>query len=182
MLAARRTALAARVATERGRLAEVEARIAELERDGRPPRYEVAIRSVEPSIAMSLRRRCGSYDDVGELLRTIRSRLPSRVPISRYGAIWHRCSNRDPEIDYEALVFLDRGKPPAGKDLIEVPGCTVASVFHEDGASDTRLAYRAAIERAAALGYRVAGPMRELYAGPPATSGLVEVQFPLSRA
>ncbi|HKU15136.1 MAG TPA: MerR family transcriptional regulator [Steroidobacteraceae bacterium] len=181
MLTARRTALAARVAIERARLAEVEARIAQVERDGGAPRYEVAIRSIEPSLAMSLRRRCDSYDDVGELLRTIRAHLPRRVPVARYGAIWHRCSTRGPQIDCEALVFLDRNTRPAGTDLVEIPGCTVASVFHEDGASDTRLAYRAAIERATALGYRVAGPMRELYAGQPA-GGMVEVQFPLCSA
>ena len=57
MLSARRTALAARVQLERARLAEVEARIAEIERDGHAPRYEVAIRSVEPATAVSLRRR-----------------------------------------------------------------------------------------------------------------------------
>lgn len=179
-LAARRTALAARVEVERARLAEVEARIAQIERDGRAPRYEVAIRSIEPSVALSLRRRCGSYDEVGELLRTIRARLPARAAIARYGAIWHRCSARGREIDCEALVFIDRGRRPTATDLIEIPGCTVASVVHEEGDSDTRLAYRAAIERAETLGYRVAGPMRELYAGQPASPGIVEVQFPLS--
>src|SRR4029453_1952599 len=87
MLTARRTALAARVQLERARLAEVEARIAEIERDGHASRYEVAIRSIEPATAVSLRRRCGSYEEVGELLQTIRARLPSRAPIPRYGAI-----------------------------------------------------------------------------------------------
>lgn len=182
MLTVRRKALAARVAIERARLAEVEARIAQIERDGRAPKYEVAIRSVEPSTAVSLRRRCSSYDDVGELLQTMRARLPSRAPIMRYGAIWHRCSGHGPEIECEALIFLDRSKRPAATRLIEVPGCTVASVVHEEGASDTRHAYRAAIERARTLGYRIAGPMRELYAGQPGAPGIVEVQFPLSAA
>lgn len=183
MLTARRTALAARVEIERARLAEVEARIAEIERDGHAPRYEVAIRSVEPSTAVSLRRRCGSYEDVGELLQTIRAHLPSRAPITRYGAIWHRCSTRGPEIECEALVFLDSSKRSTGADLVKVPGCTVASVVHEEGASDTRQVYRAAIERAESLGYRVAGPMRELYAShPAAASGVVEVQFPVELA
>ena len=180
MLTARRTALAARVQLERARLSEVEARIAEIERDGHAPRYEVAIRSVEPAPAVSLRRRCGSYEEVGELLQTIRAHLPSRALITRYGAIWHRCSTRGAEIECEALAFIGRGKVPTGMNLIEVPGCTVASIVHDEDETDSQLVYRTAIERAMTLGYRIAGPMRELYAGHPASApGVVEVQFPI---
>jgi DNA-binding transcriptional MerR regulator len=183
MLTARRTALAARVQLERARLAEVEARIAEIERDGNAPRYEVAIRSVEPATAVSLRRRCRSYDDVSELLQTVRAQLPARAPIMRYGAIWHRCSTRGAEIECEALIFIGRSKLSTRTDLIEVPGCTVASIVHDEGDTDSRLIYRAAIERAMTLGYRIAGPMRELYAGHPAAApGVVEVQFPIERS
>ena len=180
MLTARRTALAARVQLERARLAEVEARIAEIERVGHAPLYEVAIRSVEPARAVSLRRRCNSYEEVGELLQTIRAHLPSRAPIMRYGAIWHRCSTRGAEIECEALIFIGRSKLSTRADLIEVPGCTVASIVHDEDDSDSQLVYRAAIERAMTLGYRIVGPMRELYAGHPAAApGVVEVQFPI---
>jgi DNA-binding transcriptional MerR regulator len=179
----RRTVLAARVELERARLAEVEARLARIERDGRAARYEVAIRSVASSAALSLRRRCDSYEEVGDLLHTIRARLPSRAPIAGLGAIWHRCSGRGAEIECEALVFLDRNPQSSATGLVELPGCIVASVVHEEGASDTRLAYRAAIEHATTLGYRIAGPMRELYARHPAAGpAIVEVQFPLEPA
>jgi DNA-binding transcriptional MerR regulator len=182
MLETHRTTLAARVEAERSRLAELEARIAQIEREGRTPRYEVAIRNVDPAAAVSLRRTCESYDDVGKLLRTIRSSLPSSAAIKGYGAIWHRCIARHGDIECEALVFLDPQVRPRSTDnaLIRLPACTIASVIHDEVVDDVPLAYRAAVERADALGYRVAGPMREIYFEEfSAEFTVTEVQFPL---
>lgn len=182
MLTTLRTDLTTRVEAERARLAEVDARIALIERVGTVPHHEVAIRSMESAFAIGLRRRCRSYDEVGNLLQSIRSHLPARAPIDGYGAIWHRCAKDNAEIDCEALVFVDpkRRPAPSRATLIELPACTVASVFHEDSENDAKLAYRAAIERATTLGYRIAGPMREHYPGPQsASAALIEAQFPL---
>lgn len=182
MLTVLRTDLAARVEQERARLAEVDARIALIETVGRAPRHEVAIRRMESAVAIGLRRRCRSYDEVGNLLRSIRSGLPARATIRGYGAIWHRCAKDNAEIDCEALVFVDpRKRAAAGSaTLIELPACTVASVFHEDSDHDAKLAYRAAIDRATALGYQIAGPMREHYPDPRSDRAtLIEAHFPL---
>jgi DNA-binding transcriptional MerR regulator len=181
MLMTLRADLSARLAAERARLAELDERIAVIDRVGCAPRHEVSIRSIEPALALAVRRRCRSYDEVGELLRSLRSGLTARSRIGGYGAIWHRCAQQHAEIDCEALVFMDAGhrRISGGDKLIEVPACTAVSVLHEDRDEDARLAYRAALDRAAALGYRVAGPMRERYPGMRSNQTLIEAQFPL---
>lgn len=42
----------------------------QIDRQGSPEPYEVTIRSVAAYVAVSLRRTCGSYDDVSDLLQT----------------------------------------------------------------------------------------------------------------
>ena len=134
MLTSLRDDIVARVAAERARLAEVDARIALIDRIGQMPPHEVAIRSLGPAVAIGLRQRCRSYDDVGNLLQSIRSGLPARANIGGYGAIWHRCAQHDAELDCEALIFIDPNERAAARDgkLIELPACTVVSVLHED--------------------------------------------------
>lgn len=179
MLASRRTALTAHIEGERARLAEIEARIAQIEREGHVPGYDVAIRSVESMIAVSLRHRCSSYEDVAELLQTLRARMPARADITGSGAIWHRCSG---DIDCEALVLLGRTARRGAMEVIRVPGCTVASVIHDEHIDDARPLYRAAITHAQSLGYRIAGPMREMYARDRTGDSSIEVQFPVEYA
>ncbi|WP_116807625.1 MerR family transcriptional regulator [Steroidobacter cummioxidans] len=182
LLTQRRTSLRAKIEAEQARLEEVEARISQIDREGRPSPYEVTIRSIAAAVAVSLRRTCGSYDEVGELLRYLRAKLPSRSAVVGEGAIWHKCSGGAEQIDCEALVFLDRGKSahPDGLDVVGVPACTVASIICDGTVEDARPAYRAAMGRARRLGYSISGPMRERYLCPLGSNGAaIESQFPL---
>ncbi len=181
ILVRRRASLRAKLDVERARLAEVEARISQIDREGRPQPYEVTIRSLDAAVAVSVRRRCGSYEDVGDLLDHLRAKLPARSAMIGQGAIWHRCQAN--AIDCEALIFLDprESSHPDGLDVVNVPACTVASIVCDDTVEDSRPAYRAAIDRARRLGYDISGPMRERYlthAQPYAAS--IEAQFPLA--
>lgn len=185
MLAQRRASLRTKIAAEHARLGEVEARIAQIDREGGPLQFEVTIRSLDAAAAVSLRRTCDSYDEVGDLLRQLRAKLSSHTAVIGHGAIWHRCHGSADQIDCEALVFLDPAKSshPTGLKVVEVPPCTVASVVCDEAAKDTRSAYRAAIDRACRLGYRIAGPMRECYlAATVPGSTAIEAQFPLAPA
>lgn len=183
MLTQRRADLEAHLATERAKLADLEARIAQIEREGALPPHEVVIRSTPITTAVSLRKQCDSYDEIGDLLRNLRSKLPARTTVTGYGAIWHRCQSSGPLIECEALVFLDARKSsyPDGLRCIQLPACTVASVIHDDSVN-AQPAYRAALERARRLGYTVAGPMRERYLGHGVAGGMIDAQFPLRLA
>jgi DNA-binding transcriptional MerR regulator len=184
MLTARRSALAAQVESERARLAEVEARIAFIEKEGCVPRYEAAIRTFSAAHALSLRRACASYDEVCEMLGALRSTVSKRAAVKGTGAVWHSCGAGGTPIDCEALVFIDAANCSASDAAsIELPECTVAAIVHDDRAEDVSVAYRAAIERASMLGYRRSGPMREIYLSEGRGGGpaMTEVQFPLAR-
>jgi DNA-binding transcriptional MerR regulator len=182
ILARRRASLRAKLDVERARLEEVEARIAQIDREGTPSLYGITIRSLDAAVAVSVRRTCKSYDDVGDLLHFLRAKLPSRSAIIGQGAIWHRCQGTADVIDCEALIFLEprESSHPHRLNIVNVPACTVASIVCDEALEDSRPAYRAAIERARRLGYDVSGPMRERYRSHPESGGgIIEAQFPL---
>lgn len=183
MLTRRRDNLRTKMDVERARFEEVEARIAQIDGDRRRLPFQITIRSVDMSVAVSLRRTCGSYDDVGDLLQHLRAKLSPSAAVTGHGAIWHRCLGSTDQIDCEALVFLDssRSSYPTGLNVVKVPPSTVASVVCDEATDDSRSAYRAAIDRARHLGYKVAGPMRERYLryGDHDTTA-TEAQFPLA--
>jgi DNA-binding transcriptional MerR regulator len=180
MLTVRRTALAAQVQVESARLAEVEARIAYIEKEGCVPRYEAEIRTSRAARALSLRRECSSYEEVGEMLSALRTAVSRRAAVKGTGAIWHSCGAGGTRIDCEALVFTDAAlsRTRIGAESIELPECTVATIVHDEGTEDVAAVYRAAVERASMLGYLRSGPMREIYLG----GAITEVQFPLARS
>lgn len=183
MLLQRRRSLRAKISAERAQLDEVEARIAQIDRDGSQRFHETTIRSMAAAVAVSLRRKCASYDDVSDMLQYLRTTLPARSSVIGQGAIWHRCLGSADSIDCEALVFVDSkaSSHPSGLKVVDVPACTVASIVL-DPTDDPRPAYRAAIDRARGLGYRVAGPMRERYLNSAESNAAIEVQFPLAPA
>lgn len=181
ILTRRRASLRAKLDVERARLEEVEARISQIDREGTPQPYEVTIRSLDAAVAVSLRRTCGSYDDVGDLLHYLRAKLSSRSAVIGQGAIWHRCQGTADRIDCEALIFLEprESSHPHKLNIVNVPACTVASIVCDETVEDSRPAYRAAIDRARRLGYDVSGPIRERYCSPAESNGVIEAQFPL---
>lgn len=183
MLLQRRASLQVKIEAERTRLEEVEARISQIESEGSLRPYETTIRSLDAVFAVSLRRTCDSYDEVGDMLQVLRAKLPARSVVMGQGAIWHRCLGTADSIDCEALLFVDPSKSshPTGLKVVQVPACTVASVVLDDTADNPRSAYRAAVDRAQRLGYRVAGPIRERYFNRMDLGGPIEVQFPLAR-
>ena len=76
----------------------------------------------------------------------------------------------------EAVLLADELRaPPKGVQRVELPPCTLATVLHTEAEADAASAYRAVMEYATVLGYRRAGPMREIYLG----RALIEAQFPL---
>ena len=187
-LMARRAELAAAVEEQSRQLAEVNARIMEIERQGRPAPYEVVLRNMGPRPVVSLRRDVSSYDAVDSLLDEILHNLPGECAVHGYGAVWHRCLHDGPAIECEAFVVIK--EQPQSRSFAEVhglPASPMMCVAHErlddaDGAVISPI-YLAARERAEAVGYEVCGPMHEIYF-PAAGSGfaVTEIQFPVRQA
>src|SRR5215475_1551940 len=160
----RRAELSRRIERERAQLADVESWLAQIERAGRVPEYEVTIKRIEPQLVASVRDTLSSYADADELFDELQSNFKQRgAPLER-GAIWHTCANRRRSIDCEAIVFLR--EPARGKgraQVYELPGASVACVIHQGSDETCERAYVAARSWIESHGHAIAGPNRELY-------------------
>src|SRR5258708_12185495 len=79
-------------------------------------------------------------------------------------ALWHTCANEGPTIDCEVLRFLKR--PIPGRSVprtFQLPGTTVASIFHLGGDRTLDRAYRVLSAWLATTMYRLPAPTREIY-------------------
>src|SRR5262249_134454 len=133
LLAARRAELATAIRVNLEQLKEVEARIAEIERQGDAPRYEVVLRSLDPRPVVSLRRTLASYDDVDGLLIEIQDAIGDASAVAGYGAIWHQCRRADSVIDCEAFaVIKDPVRAPIRSTVGHLPSSSMACVVHEE--------------------------------------------------
>jgi DNA-binding transcriptional MerR regulator len=184
LLENRRAELERRIERERAQLAEVEAWLAQIERAGRTPEYEVTVKRVAPRLVASVRDTLSSYADADELLDEIWRNLKQRgAPLER-GAIWHTCAGQRRSIDCEAVVFLREPVPATGRvQVYELPGASAACVIHQGSDETCERAYVAARSWIASHGYAIAGPNRELYwRGGVALdndSGVTEIQYPI---
>jgi DNA-binding transcriptional MerR regulator len=183
-LQSRRAELARSIERERAQLAEVESWLAQIERSGRLPDYEVTVKRVAPRLVASVRDTLSSYADADELFDELHSNLKHRgAPLER-GVIWHTCANQRRSIDCEAIVFLREPRPPAGRaQVYELPGAYVACVIHQGSDETCERAYVAARSWIKSHGYSIAGPNRELYwqghVAQEDGSGVTEIQYPI---
>jgi DNA-binding transcriptional MerR regulator len=180
----RREKLALSIERERAQLAEVEAWLAQIERAGSVPDYEVTIKRVAPRLIASVRDTLSSYADADELFDELHSRLKHRgAPLDR-GTIWHTCAGQQRSIECEAIVFLREPTQVAGRaQVYELPGATVACVIHQGSDETCERAYVAARSWIKSHGYAIAGPNRELYwqgrVAQEDGSGVTEIQYPI---
>jgi DNA-binding transcriptional MerR regulator len=184
LLENRRAELELRIERERERLAEVEAWLAQIERAGRVPDYEVTVKLIAPRLVASVRDTLSSYADADELFEEIRSNLKQRgAPLER-GAIWHTCAGQRKSIDCEAILFLREPVRATGRVRIyELPGASAACVIHQGSDETCERAYVTARSWIESRGYAIAGPNRELYwqggVAQDDDSGVTEIQYPI---
>jgi len=183
-LQSRRAELARRIERERAQLVEVEAWLAQIERAGRVPEYEVTVKHVAPRLVASVRDTLSSYADADELFDELHSNFKHRGASLERGAIWHNCAGRRMSIDCEAILFLREPQPTAGRaQVYELPGSAVACVIHQGSDETCEQAYVAARSWIESHGYAIAGPNRELYwqgdVAQDGDSGVTEIQYPI---
>jgi DNA-binding transcriptional MerR regulator len=184
LLENRRTELERRIERGRAQLAEVEAWLAEIERAGRAPDYEVTVKRVAPRLVAAVRDTLSSYTDADELFEEIRSDLKQRGAPLKRGAIWHTCAGGRKSIDCEAVLFLREPVRATGRVRVyELPGASVACVIHQGSDETCERAYVAARLWIKSHGYAIAGPNRELYwqgdVAQNGDSGVTEIQYPI---
>lgn len=167
MLRLRRAELEAEIAAAEERLRRVEARLSQIAHEAGQPRYEVVLRAVPPQLVAAI------YANVPEQGGAISALFDEAEAFAAAGraraigcplTIFHDADYREGETALEVAVPLAAPLPPAGRVRVyELPHLTAACVVYTGGYERTAEATQAIMIWAAASGYRVAGPLREVY-------------------
>jgi DNA-binding transcriptional MerR regulator len=152
----------------------VEARLKQIEREGKPPQYEVVIKSVEaqtilsargvvPTLADMVGIRCRLYEDMYRWLtaHSVRALEPEM-------AIYHNSEYVEQDIDMEAATPIEAAPPDwpvVGRVVVrELPAVeTMATVIHRGDLWDVGQAITALYTWMGQHGYASNGPYRELH-------------------
>ena len=153
----------------------VEGRLKQIEREGKPPQYEVVLKSVEAQTIVSCRRvvpdltvmqdyRCAMYDTLYRWLAD--SHIATRDPEL---AIYYNVEYVEADIDMELGTPIDHqtlnaAPVPEGITVRELPAVeTMASVVHKGDIWGIGQAMVALYSWIGSHGYASAGPYRELH-------------------
>ena len=140
----------------------------------------------------SLRKVIPVPQDVGKLFEELFTYLGQRgvKPAGPPSAIWHDTEHKEKDWDTEVVVAIANALPANnGIKTTQLPGVeTMACAIHSGSYEGFAQAYTAIMGWIEANGYRIAGPMREIYLrgpGPmptdPATY-ITEIQVPVEKA
>ncbi len=205
MLRMKQLELAEKVEFEQTRLARVEIRLRELEREGSSPDREIAIKEIGSQVVLSARGVAASQSALLPARESLRELLLlhlDRAGLKPYGP-WFAMMDDLPysEVDLEvemAVPVKPGARQRAGDwqgtpvNLRELPSeSKMASVIHEGEYADINHAYTDLYAWSQANAFKIAGPCREVYL--PETgistnvdsdicSGFIEVQCPVERA
>lgn len=193
MLRLKRAELERQVAEDRERLARVEARLRQIEREGTPPGYDVALKAVGPMTVASVRSIESTIESFIRLSDEVFD-LVERSGVRAVGptlTLFYDEEFRERDLDVEVAAPVASGTvldiPTSGGGHVrvrELEGCPrVAYVIWRGGGDPLVGAYAAIGSWIAANGYRAAGPAREIYLRcGDASEDVFEIQYPVEEA
>jgi DNA-binding transcriptional MerR regulator len=190
MLAQKEAELAGRVAADQARLARVGARLSQIEREGRLPPYEVALKTVPPQRALVAQGDAEEPDAVSALSRIVGGLLVQHG--LAHAGPWlhiHHSVGQPGEVEEVQtgvlLAGVEAGKLPSqGAAAVRtLPGAPLMACVVHQGSYDTRHeAYLALGAWLEASGYRIVGACREIFLrGPGGSPPITEIQFPVEK-
>jgi DNA-binding transcriptional MerR regulator/effector-binding domain-containing protein len=185
------------------RLAEVEGRLWQIERAGKPSDYEIVVKPVEPQPVASVRQVVPHASEMDYYCRTLYERLYSSLasleikPLEPEITIYHAEEYTEIDLDVETAVVVDENivpRPPAGDvegfiAFRTVPGADLAAaLIYEGPFAEIQPAILELLRWVGMHQHTPAGPLRELHlSGPahvkglPVDSAIVELQLPIAR-
>jgi effector-binding domain-containing protein len=190
MLRLKRAEVVQQIEADQARLARLESRLRQIEKEAKMPDYEVVIKQVEKMQIASVRDIAANYASVGPLYEELFAALGQHgiVPTGPVMAIYYDEEYKESEVDAEAAVPVAGGSLPPGRVVIrELPGTAVASLVRTGPYDDFTPAYQALMGWIEANGYQIIGPNREIYlrgpeAGVDPAAFVTEIQFPVAKA
>jgi DNA-binding transcriptional MerR regulator len=185
-LESKRTELSRRIIQEQARLMQVETWLAQIEREGSVPSYEIILKQVAPQLVASVRDTLGTYDAAAELFAELEFYLKKHNATGQQAAIWHTCAGQNQTIDCEAVVFLNASVPASKRiKVYQLPLSMNACVIHQGTDESVSEAYLAAKSWIKKQGYTINGAKREIYwqggVAQDGQIGVTEIQYPILR-
>ena len=189
LLHSKQSEIKQRLGEEAERLARVEEWLAETQKEGKMPDYEVKIKKVKPQKAITIRRVLPNYGHLGELFAAIGPYLGKvHAPMSGPPVtIYHDKEFKEADVDVEVAFPLWRAVKGEGEFVFkELPGYEkAASVMYKGPYEGLGKAYNTILRWVEANGYHVIGPNREIYFNEPAKTKpedlVTEVQVPVEK-
>lgn len=190
MLQMKRAEIEQHLEAEGARLARVEARLRQIEQEGKMPTYDVVLKQIEPLKVVAARDVIPTYSDVDKLFGTVFGHLGQHraKPAGPLLAIYYDEEYRERDVDVEAAVPVAESLPGGEQVTVqELPGGEMASLIHKGAYQTIGEAYAALMAWVEASGYNVAGPNREIYLTGPGDADdpadyVTEVQLPVEKA
>jgi DNA-binding transcriptional MerR regulator len=200
MLRLRQAELQQEIAAGRQRLIDVEARLEQIEQVGRPPAYEVVVKSVGAQSVASVRQVVPEIGDMDVYCRTMYGQLYERLAalgiksLSPEITLYHTDEYRETDLDVEASIavaeaVLQQPSPVDGLRFRELPEIDLAAcLLYEGPFAGIEKAILELLRWVGLHEHAFAGPLRELHlSGPahvdglPVTTAVVELQLPVTR-
>jgi DNA-binding transcriptional MerR regulator len=201
MLELRQAEIAQEMQEKQRQLLAVEARLRQIEHEGRPPPYEVVFKSAPAMVVASLRRIVPRVDEMGFYCLTLYRQLYAELarlgitPLQPEITLYHAQEYVETDLDTEIAVPVQekhlRSEPAAAgvtvRELSEAP--LVAALVYEGPFAEMPPAVLSLLGHAGSHGYAFAGPLRELHLSGPAHTAegqehpapVVELQIPIQR-
>lgn len=167
MLKLRRAETEQQMQVEQLRLARLEARIMQMNGAGKPEKFDVIVREIEPQLVASHREVAPDDDRITEMFEELEryvDRFNARAdkpPLT----IYHDPEYRDEDIDAEVAVPLSKEIPDSDEvNVLKLPRIArAACVIHTGNYATIYQAYNALLRWIEANGYHMVGPIREVY-------------------
>jgi DNA-binding transcriptional MerR regulator/predicted transcriptional regulator YdeE len=189
MFLLRRAEQQERVQAEQSRLLRIDAHLTLIEKESDMARYDVLVKDIPAQWIASVREVIPTYPDVGRLYPRVIEKLGPNPPISLSTAIWHDTEFKESDVDAEAGFYLKGPiEPRDGIQVHELPAAKVASLIHHGAFKTLNQAYGAVMQWIESNGYRISGPVREVYlhvnlpVKQDDESSITEIQVPVAKA
>ena len=190
MLRLKQAEIQQQVQGEQERLARVEARLRQIEQEGKMPTQEVVVKKVGGLKVAALRDVIPTAAAQGPLWDELMSFIAQHgaKPAGPCLTIYHDTEYRERDVDVEVGQPMD-GSPPEDPRIKvrELPAIkTMASVIQQGSYDNFHETYAVLMTWIEANGYRIVGPSREVYLRGHADTDnpdefVTEVQFPVAK-
>ena len=190
MLQLKRFEAEEKVAEEQARITRVEARLAQIEKEGKMPMYDVALKKVPAQRVAAVRRSPADLRALGCTLRGAFWRLgPERRAAHGTDARHLSRSGVQGEGPRYRGGHPGGGQPAGGRRGADpgMPAAEMACTVYQGKYEEIGNAYSAVMAWIEPNGYRIAGPNREVYLRSPGDTGdpsqyVTEIQVPVEKA